>query len=54
MFSKKHFILTADVINQLQNKQERTKTAVMFATIFKKSNPGFDDKKFFKACNVNI
>ena len=50
--TRKHFVEAAKIISDISDVSERKRTAVRFATLFRKFNDRFDSSKFFKACNV--
>lgn len=50
--TKKHFEEAARIIKDIANDQERHKTAIRFATLFRQFNPRFDSGRFFRACGV--
>ena len=48
--TRKHFKEAAEIIKLISDPEERKRSAVRFATLFRKSNPRFDSDKFFRAC----
>lgn len=52
MLTKKHFEKTAEIIRTLPTQEQRLNMARKFAQDFRKSNPRFDEVRFFVACNA--
>ena len=46
MFSKKYFIMVANIVAKIKDKKERYKLAFEFADMFEISNSQFDRRKF--------
>jgi len=50
--TKKHFVEAAKMISRIRDKRERKRSAVRFATLFRKFGKRFDSERFFIACKV--
>ena len=50
--TRKHFREAAEIVKSIRYLKERKKTAVRFATLFRRFNKKFDSVKFFRACGV--
>jgi len=54
MFTRRHYVMTANTIKKNRNKAWKKRTATAFATMYKKDNKRFDKVRFFVACGVPI
>jgi hypothetical protein len=50
--TRKHFRAAADIIKCISDPDERKRTAIRFATLFRQCNNRFDSDKFFRACEL--
>ena len=48
--TRKHFILIANIIKNIDNKDTRQEVALNFAQALTNENPNFDVVRFVKAC----
>ncbi len=51
--TRKHFRVAARIVSLIPDKDERKRTAVRFATLFRQFNEQFDSGKFLRACKFN-
>ncbi|KKM89340.1 hypothetical protein LCGC14_1249590 [marine sediment metagenome] len=51
--TRKHFRVATRIVSLIPDKDERKRTAVRFATLFRQFNDRFDSGKFFRACKLN-
>lgn len=52
--TRKHFREAASIIKGISDPDERKKTAIRFATLFRQANPRFSSDKFFRACEIDF
>ena len=50
--SKKHFKVFAEAIAQIENDEDRVRTAKLVADVCAGENGRFDYGRFYSACNV--
>lgn len=52
--TRKDFREAALIIKAIADLDDRKKTAIRFATLFRQSNHRFSSDKFFRACEVEF
>jgi hypothetical protein len=52
MMTRKHFKMVAEIIQKIENLEDRRTMTEKHAAIFARENPRFNGKKFFQACGV--
>lgn len=51
--TRKHFILVANVVSEIEDENSRRKAALRFADEFADINPWFSRQRFLDACGVS-
>ena len=52
MFTRRHYVMTANLIKKSKTKAERTRLSNRFAKMYKRDNARFDRTRFMVACGV--